>query len=421
MAGGLFALIDCNNFYVSCERVFRPSLEKKPVVVLSNNDGCAVARSNEVKRLGVKMGAPLFEFKDLVERHQIEVLSSNYALYGDMSRRVMAILSQFSPSYEIYSIDEIFLDLQGFEHRDLLQYAKEIKATILQWTGIPVSVGIGPTKTLAKAANHIAKKNPFCRGVYSLQESARVEKLSALNVSDVWGVGPRWSKRLAALGVHTAYDLASQDYRYIKQQFSVVLARTVLELQGLSCLSLEQVVPRKQIRVSRSFGRPVNDFDTLREALTNFAARAAEKLRNQQSLTQGILIFVMTNRFKPSQPQYNNSIAISLPIETDDSVMLIKAAVQGLRAIYKDGYSYKKTGVMLLDLRQESCGQADMITRVDVAKRQKLMHALDDCNQMFGKKSLHFACEGFSGRWHMRQHSKTPSYTSCWDQLVQVR
>lgn len=417
----LFALIDCNNFYVSCERVFRPHLEGRPVVVLSNNDGCAVARSNEVKRLGVKMGAPLFEFKELVQRYQIEVLSSNYALYGDMSRRVMSILSSFSPDYEIYSIDEIFLNLEGFEHLDLIAYGKMIQATILQWTGIPVSVGIGSTKTLAKAANHIAKKNPFHRGVYYLQAQSRQEKLTSLKVSDVWGVGPRWAKRLESLGVSTAYDLACQDYRYIKQQFNVVLARTVLELQGLSCMPLEQVAARKQIRVSRSFGRPVTDFNTLRQALTNFAARAAEKLRSQQSLTQGVLVFVSTNRFNPNQKQYHNAIAINLPVETDDSVMLIKAAVQGLRAIYKEDYYYKKTGVMLLDLRQERCGQQDMITRIDIAKRQKLMHALDDCNQTFGKKTLHFASEGFTTQWRMRQENKTPRYTSCWDELVQVR
>lgn len=420
MSDGPFALIDCNNFYVSCERVFRPDLEHRPVVVLSNNDGCAVARSNEVKRLGIAMGAPYFEFRNLIEQHNIKVLSSNYALYGDMSRRVMSIIREFSPESEIYSIDEIFLNLKGFEHYDLVHYLKGLREKVGQWTGIPVSVGIGATKTLAKVANRIAKKDPFQGGVYQLHESDRERHLKKLDIEDVWGIGPRWSKKLRALGLSSAYELTAMDYRHIKRQFNVVLARTALELQGLSCMPLEQVEPRQQIRVSRSFGRLISEFDPLREAVTNFAARAGEKLRNQHSLTRAILVFIKTNRFNLNQPQYQNSVVIQLPIETDDSVMLIKAAVQGLRAIYDENYAYKKAGVMLLDIHRQTSGQTDMFTQIDVAKRKKLMSTLDDCNQLFGKKTLHLAAEGFSGKWHMRQENKTPQYTTQWHQLLLV-
>ncbi len=421
MRDGPFALIDCNNFYVSCERVFNPSLEGKPVVVLSNNDGCAVARSNEAKRLGIRMGAPLFEFRELVDSHSVTVLSSNYALYGDMSRRVMSILCQFSPDYEIYSVDEVFLNLKGFESFDLNQYMSEIKETIWRWTGIPVSVGIGATKTLAKVAGLHAKKNPFFRGRFYLEEPARLQKLQVLSVQDIWGVGPRWAQQLRSKGIQTAYDLATQDYRYIKQQFNIVLARVVLELQGFSCLPLEQVSQRKQIRVSRSFAVRATEFNVLREALTNFTARASEKLRNQGSLTRSLLIFIQTSAHHLNQKQYSQSMVMQLPVETDDSIMLIKAAIQGLRLIYKKDYLYKKVGVILLDLKHDASGQEDMITRIDIAKRRKLMSALDECNQQFVRKTLHLASEGFSTSWRMKQESKTSQYTTHWDELLQVK
>ena len=419
MSKGPFALVDCNNFYVSCERVFQPHLERKPVMVLSNNDGCAVARSQEVKRLGIQMGAPLFEVRDLVEQHGIEVLSSNYALYGDMSARVMKVASQFSPHCEVYSIDELFLDLSGFEHLDLEAYGRVLQSKVRQWTGIPVSVGIGATKTLAKIANHCAKKNPFLGGVYHLQEKDVI--LNKMQVEDVWGIGPRWARKLRALGFESAGDLARCDYRRIQQQFNVVLARTVLELQGLSCLPLEQVAPRKQIRVSRSFGSKVSDLKTMREALMNFTSRAGEKLRNQESRTQAVLVFLTTNSFNKKALQYKNSIAIHLPIETDDTVFLLKAALQGLEQIYRPGFVYKKVGVMLLDINSQEPKQKDMFTQVDAMKRRKLMHVLDDCNQHFGRKTLHFATEGFQKKWRMRQENKSPNFTTDWECLPKVR
>lgn len=420
MSQGPFALVDCNNFYVSCERVFQPHLERKPVMVLSNNDGCAVARSQEVKRLGIQMGAPLFEVRDLVEQHGIEVLSSNYALYGDMSQRVMKVASQFSPHCEVYSIDELFLDLSGFEHLDLEAYGRALQSKVRQWTGIPVSVGIGATKTLAKIANHCAKKNPFLCGVYHLDRDLDAV-LKKMQVSEVWGIGPRWTQKLRALGIESAFDLARYDYRRIQQQFNVVLARTVLELQGLSCLPLEQVAPRKQIRVSRSFGSKVSDLKTMREALMNYTSRAAEKLRNQESRTQAVLVFLTTNPFNKKALQYKNSIAIQLPIETDDTVFLLKAALQGLNQIYRPGFVYKKVGVMLLDINREEPKQNDMFTQVDVFKRQKLMHVLDDCNQHFGRKTLHFAAQGFGRVWRMKQNQKSPDFTTDWNCLPKVR
>ncbi len=421
MSEGPFALIDCNNFYVSCERVFQPDLNKRPVVVLSNNDGCAVARSNEAKRLGVGMGQPLFQFKDLVEAHRIQVLSSNYALYGDMSSRVMKVISQFSPLAEIYSIDEIFLDLRGFSHVDLVAYGRELKRMVWQWTGIPVSVGIGSTKTLAKVANRIAKKNPFHLGAYQLHEPDRQEALKGLDIEDVWGIGPRWARSLKACGIRSALDLASQDYRHIKRSYNVVLARTTLELQGTSCLALEQTQPKKQIRVSRSFGSKVSDFHLIREALTNFTARAGEKLRSQDSLTQALMVFVQTNRFDPKAKQYHNSCVMRLPIETDDTVLLLKASLAGLKQIYRPNYVYKKVGVILLDLKRESSEQQDLFLKVDALKRRKLMHVLDECNQQFERNALHFASEGYYDHWRMKQQTRTPRYTTHWHELAKVR
>ena len=418
MADGPFALVDCNNFYVSCERVFNPALQHRPVVVLSNNDGCAVARSNEVKRLGIKMGAPLFEFRDLVAQHNIEVLSSNYSLYGDMSNRVMQIVQGYSPLTEVYSIDEIFLNLKGMPF-DLEAWALKLKKQVLDWTGIPVSVGIGATKTLAKVANRMAKKNLFHGGVFELKEDRRIEALKALSIEEVWGIGSRWGKSLRSLGIQTAYDLTEQDYRHIQKQFNVVLARTALELGGLSCMPLEVMVPRKQIRVSRSFGERITKYEPIREALSSFTARAAEKLRAQGSLTQAILVFIQTNRFNEKEPQHHQSIVMQLPVATDDTIMLLKAARKGLEKIYKPNHRYKKTGIILLDLTREANGQNDLFFEAN-PKRQALMEALDQCHEWFGRKSLHFASEGVKCAWQGRRGYVSAHQTTSWENLPKV-
>lgn len=348
------ALIDVNNFYVSCERVFNPKLNGKPVVVLSNNDGCAVARSNEVKALGISMGAPWFKMKDLAKQHGIIALSSNYALYADMSNRVMSILRQFSPDQEIYSIDESFLDLTSFQSRDLIQYGQEMKQRILQWTGLPVCVGIGATKTLAKLANHCAKKRPEFRGVchFNAMPDHELDALLAqIPVGEVWGVGGKLAPRLTALGIKTVYDLKYANQKILRREFSVVMEKTIRELNGHVCIELEEAPPPKQqILSSRSFGTPVRDYNSLAESITLYISRAAEKLRRQQSLAGSVYVYIRTSPFKPDDPFYSNGMTIPLPSPTDDTRQLANIALWALRQLYKPNYNYAKAGIMLTEL-----------------------------------------------------------------------
>jgi DNA polymerase V len=418
----MFALIDCNNFYVSCERVFNPALEGKPVVVLSNNDGCVVARSNEAKAIGFKMGEPIFQKKHLVKQKGVIVISSNFSLYGDLSHRVMTLLSSFSPEYEIYSIDEIFLQLDQFEQWDLHEYSQKIRKTVLMGVGIPVSVGIGPTKTLAKAANFFAKKYPAFKGVCYFKEPERTLKaLSLMPIDEIWGVGRKWSVKLKQLGFSTALDLAKSDHHAIKNKFSVTLARTVLELQGVACFELEEVVPRQNILVSRSFGKGITDFNDVREAVANFATRAARKLREQQSLACGMMVFIRTSAFNPNLPQYAKSICLKFPQETDSTLWIVKTALVGLEAIFKEGYHYKKAGTMLLDLIPHHQGQTDLFVDQAQIQNKKLMTAMDTINDKFGNQSVQFAACGFNRAWRMQQGNVSPSYTTCWDDLLVVK
>jgi len=417
-----FALIDCNNFYVSCERLFQPHLEGKPVVVLSNNDGCVVARSNEAKALGIKMGTPLFKVQGIVKQHKVVVLSSNYRVYGDISRRVMSILKGFSPKSEIYSIDEIFLDLSGFDYYDLTEFSQTIREKVMRNVGIPVSVGIGPTKTLAKVANHVAKKKPLLQGVYDVsQMPCREAALDVLKIDDIWGVGPRWAERLRAHGIHRAKDLQQVDFKWIKKHYNVVLARTVLELQGISCMPLELVEPKKQIMVSRGFGKKVTEFVAVKEALANYTARASEKLRAQQSVTNAIMVFLQTNPFSTTDSYYSNSIVMKLASPTDNTPDLLSAAKRGLQSIFKDGYKYKKVGVLLMDVQSKDRIQADMFCKANTDKAKQLMDVLDNINADFGKKTLRFATEGMSQHWHNRSDYCSPAYTTRWDELPVVR
>jgi DNA polymerase V len=418
----VIALVDVNNFYVSCERVFNPALEGKPVVVLSNNDGCAIARSNEVKALGVKMGAPWFQLKDLASQYGIIAYSSNFPLYADMSNRVMQILGQFGPGQEVYSIDECFLDLTGFQTRNLTEYGQGIRKCIKQWTGLPVCVGIGATKTLAKLANHIAKKNPQFDGVCDLNAMTLAERndwFARIKVGEVWGIGPRLTLKLADSGIYTVQDLRQADPATLRNQFSVVMEKTIRELNGIVCIDLEEMVPpKKQIMSSRSFGMPVGDLVSLQESVTLYTSRAAEKLRRQQSYAGALHVFIRTSPHNPKEPYYGNGLTIPLPSATDDTMRLVRAALWGLRRIYKPGYRYQKAGVMLSELVLAQGRQGDLFTASgDHDKNGTLMSTIDEINRVMGRHTLKLAAEGCRQPWKMKQGNKSPAYTTRWDEL----
>jgi len=417
------ALIDVNNFYVSCERVFNPKLIGKPVVVLSNNDGCAVARSNEVKALGVPMGAPWFKMQDLARQHGIIALSSNYALYADMSNRVMSILREFSPDQEVYSIDESFLDLTGFQSRDLIQYGQQMRRRILKWTGLPVCVGIGATKTLAKLANHCAKKRRAFNGVCNFNAMSQDELdslLSEIPVGEIWGVGGKLAPKLEALGFKTVLDLKQANPERLRRQFSVIMEKTIRELNGTMCIELEDVLPPKQqILSSRSFGQPVRDYNSLAESVTLYISRAAEKLRRQQSLAGSVHVYIRTSPFKLDEPFYSNGMTVSLPSPLDDSRQLANVALWALKQLYRPHYNYAKAGVMLSELVPAGYAQIDMFTRTETSnKSSELMKAMDSINRKMGKDAIKLASEGFRKPWKMKQENKSPAYTTDWSNIV---
>ena len=416
------ALIDVNNFYVSCERSFNPALKSNPVIVLSNNDGCVISRSNEAKALGIKMGEPWFKCQELVKKHKIKGLSSNYALYADMSNRVMTILSDFSPHQEVYSIDECFLDLTGFEKKNLVEYGQQMRSRILKWTGLPVCVGIGASKTLAKLANHLAKKQTQFNGVCNLNqlpEDALNRLFSELDVDEVWGVGRKLAIKLKALGIHTVMDLKQANSEYLRQQFSVVMEKTVRELNGTVCIELEETVPpRKQILSSRSFGHPVQDFNSLAESISVFMSRAAEKLRSQHSLANIVQVYIRTSPFKLDEAQYGNGMTISLPAPTDDTRQLVKVALWALKRLYKPDFNYAKAGVCLSDIIPRASAQFDLFASEQSDSRStSLMSAMDCINAKMGRESIKLASEGFARPWKMKQGNKSPNYTTHWDQI----
>ena len=411
----MIALVDCNNFYVSCERVFNPRLEGKPVVVLSNNDGCVVARSNEVKALGVSMGTPLFKLRPLIQQHGIQVFSSNYALYGDLSRRVMEVLGMFTPEVEVYSIDEAFLCLTGLSCEIV---AHHLRLMVKQWTGIPVSVGVATTKTLAKIANHQAKRQG---GVCVLSDPAPV--LAQLPVSDVWGIGRRRTQRLEAQGITTALHLREVDLALIRQLLGIVGVRTVLELRGVACLPLELCPPpRKSCCVSRGFGRPVESLAELKEAIACYGARAAAKLRRDGRVAQTMQVFITTNRFRPQEPQYANSETLVLPYPANDTPTLVRAALGATERLYRPGYEYHKAGVVLLDLSDSAIAQGSLFLDEDRRERAgRLMEAVDSLNQRFGAGTVRWAAEGWQQGWQMRAEWRSPRFTTRWDELVVAR
>lgn len=421
------ALVDCNNFYVSCERVFNPKLERKPVVVLSNNDGCAVARSNEVKELGVKMGEPWFKMERLAKQHGIIALSSNFSLYGDMSARVMSILSRFSDQQEVYSIDECFLGLDGFAPEYLVEHGQMIRQAVWKQTGIPVCVGIAETKTLSKLANHCAKKGfAGADGVCDFGRLNNIELselFSRIPVGDIWGVGRQITARLATMGIETVEALRSADPEYIRQQFSVVVERTVKELNGIPCIELEeQGTPRQQIMVSRSFGQPVTTLEDLSESISYFASTAAAKLRGDRSVASSLCIFIRTNPFRDDEKQYSRSLVVPMERPTDDTAKLVHAALAGLKAVYQAGFRYKKSGVLLMELQPKISVQPDLFDEPEERSRADArMRVIDQINRKMGKGSVSIAAEGIHQRWAMRRERKSPDYTCDWNELPEAR
>ncbi|MGH7909534.1 MAG: Y-family DNA polymerase [Thermodesulfobacteriota bacterium] len=418
----IFALVDCNNFYVSCERVFNPKLKGKPVIVLSNNDGCAVARSEEAKSL-IPMGAPAFKYQDVIKKHNIQVFSSNYTLYADMSHRVMSTLAQFTPEMEVYSIDEAFLSLTGFSHLNLTEYAKQIKATVMRWTGIPISIGISPTKTLAKIANKLAKKNPMCGGVLDLTNHPRLDDfLSSVKVEDIWGIGIRYTKLLNRNGIFTALDLKNAHDAFVKKNMTVMGLRTVWELRGNPCIQDEIDEPNKQIIRSRGFGRPVDNLNELKEAVTFHITRAAEKLREQKCNASHISTFIETNRFKTDSPQYSNSAGCYLPEPTAYTPLLIKYALNNLERIHKEGYRFVKAGVMLMGIVPEDQVQLSLLDPVRPIERDRaLMKAVDKINTSWGSNTVKYASSGLDQEWRMRRAKLSPRYTTNWEEVLVVK
>jgi DNA polymerase V len=423
----VFALVDVNNFYVSCERVFQPKLEHVPMVVLSNNDGCAVARSNEVKALGVKMGVPWFKIKDLAKKHGILAYSSNYTLYGQMSDRVVSILRDFSPDIEVYSIDESFLRIERVLHLygGAQTMGHQMRDRIKTWTGLPVCAGFGRTKTLAKFANHLAKKNAVFNGVCDLNALSAAELdewMSKTEVGEVWGVGHRTVPKLEAMGIRSVLDLRDAPPKRIRERFGVVLERTCDELRGTSCLALEEIAqPKQQIMVSRSFGATIESFDDLAEAVSTHVANAGEKLRRQGSEAGAVYVFVMTNRFRPDEPQNNAGRIVPFTEPTDDTRLLTKAALRGLKAVYKPGFGYKKAGVLLTLLADKENRQETLFSDAPVRIRsEKLMASMDAINQRYGRGMLRTGVSGMKKRWAMRAENRSPRYTTQWEELPVV-
>lgn len=420
----LFALVDVNNFYVSCERVFAPKLEDVPMVVLSNNDGCAVARSAEVKALGVKMGTPWFQMKDLAKQHGIAAYSSNYTLYGDMSGRVVEVLRKFTPNLEVYSIDESFLQIETVlkQYADPTSLGQIIKQDVKDTTGLPVCVGIGASKTLAKFANHLAKKNPQFAGVCdisSMPKEVLYQWMAETAVGEVWGIGGKTAKKLKELKINSVFDLVQVSPQAMRQQFGVVIERICYELRGVSCLQLEEVAPAKQqIISSRSFGKPVTSMEELAESVATHAARGAEKLRSQKSVTGALTIFVQTNPHKPFEPQHHQSITVVLSDPSDNTLILTSAALKGLKQIYKTGFKYKKAGVILNLLADKPTMQQSLFDDMEVkGKSAGLMKAMDSINSRFGNAAIKTAASGTKQDWKMRSSNRSPNYTTQWDEL----
>ncbi len=419
-----FALVDCNNFYVSCERVFRPDWEGCPVAVLSNNDGCVIARSQEVKDMGVAMGAPYHTVRGQLAQAGAIVVSSNYTLYGDMSARVMRVLADYAPTIEVYSIDECWLDWSGLSTAEINTRASAMVRAVRRMTGIPVSVGIGPSKTLAKQMNRWVKKQPLDK-TNGFMDWATVEDpeslLSACAVGDLWGIGRRLQATLERMGIRSALDLRNAQPARIRQRFGVVVERVMYELSGFSCLDLEAVEAKKGIVASRSFGQPVETLNELSEAIASHTTRAMEKLRAQGSLAAYLAVFINTNRFAENQAQYSGRFGMRLPVATDDSMRMLRVARHCLECCYRPHFRYNKAGVMLADISSSRCEQTDWLTKGDGERQRVLMQTLDGLNKSYGSGSVFSAAQGIDRRWQMRRNFRTQAYTTRWSELPLVR
>ncbi len=416
----MFALIDCNNFYASCERLFRPDLQATPIVVLSNNDGCVIARSNEAKALGIAMGAPYFKIKAFCKTHKVQVFSSNYTLYGDLSYRVMCTIENSWTDVEIYSIDEAFLDLSSMPITMQDSFCHDLQKRILKDTGIPTSIGLGHTKTLAKIANHLAKKI-LKTPVVNLDNTPQY--LDKIAIGDVWGVGLQWQKKLIGQGIHTAADLAKANPRFIKEAFNVVLMRTALELRGIPCGTLEETAKKQSIMSSKSFGTLQTEYQALAEAMSSHCARAYEKMRQQALITAHLTVFIQSNRFRLDLPQYSNSISFKLIHATDDLCYLTRVAKFCLKKIYKEGIHYQKVGVLMSHLMDKPHQQMDFFNQPSdekIAKTDLTLDVFDAINQKFGRHTLYLAAEGCSKPWTMKRQLISPNYTTQWDELAKV-
>ncbi len=412
------ALVDCNSFYVSCERLFNPKIQKKAVVVLSNNDGCVISRSREAKDFGIKMGEPYFKVKDLVKKNKVAVYSSNYALYGDISRRVMKVLKTFSPKVEIYSIDEAFIDLTFMDEKGIENYGKEIRSKVLRWTGIPTSVGIASTKTLSKVANHIAKKEKA--GVIYLSKNID-EKLKKFPIEDVWGVGKQLSKFYYKNNINNAYDLKNVSNTWVKKGTNVLGAKTAMELRGITCIDLQvDEEKRKNCCVSRSFGRKVNNIEELEESIITHCLNAAEKIRAENSVAKTITVFIRTSPFDKNKKYYSNSKTIDLAIPTSNSIELIKNAVKSLNDIYKHGYLYQKTGIILSNLKDAKQSNQNLLSPLLENKSKRLMEAIDYTNTKYGRYAISIAQAGLDKGWKMRREHSSKIDTASFDSLPKI-
>ena len=416
------ALVDCNSFYVSCERLFNPSIAKKPVIVLSSNDGCVISRSAEAKILGIKMGEPYFKVKKIVKENDVKTFSTNFSLYGDISRRVMKTLNQFSPQMEIYSIDEAFLDLSSIKDENLPEHGYQIRKTILKWTGIPTSIGIAKTKTLSKAANYIAKKEKS--GVVDFINLKQVDKLlSKIKINDVWGVGRQLTKLYIKNGINTAYDLKNMNNEWIRRNTNVFGSRTAIELKGIPCVSLEpHQEKRKSCCVSRSFGKKVTQLENLSKAITSHCLNAAEKIRLDKQTVKKITIFIRTSPFQKDANYYANSKSIDLPIRTNDSIILVKKSLAILKTIYKKGYKYQKTGIIFSDLKDADTYSKNLFSTINnEEKRKNLMKAIDHTNFKYGRHALSIAQAGFEKKWNIKKQHSSRIDTASFDFLPTVR
>lgn len=415
----MFALVDCNNFYASCERVFRPDLNGKPVVVLSNNDGCVIARSNEAKALGIPMGAPAFKFQKLFDEHQVAVFSTNFVLYGDMSMRVMNILSEMAPEIEIYSIDEAFLKFEGCDNIDLNALGKQIAKKVYKNTGIPISVGFAPTKALAKVANKIAKKYPQrTENVYIIDnEEKRIKALKWMKVEDVWGIGRQFSKKLQAQKVLTAYDFTVLHDTYVRKEMSVVGLRLKKELEGESTLDLEEKKVKKAIATTRSFEKMYTDYEDIKERVASFAVKCSEKLRQQKTHCNSVMVFVHSNGFRKDLPQYYKNIVVKTEFPTHATNDIIKYAVLGLKTIFKENYHYKKAGVIVSDLSPENEKQYNLFSNEN-PKLEPLMKSIDKINFSLGTNKIKFACQDLGRTWKMRQEKLSNRFTTKLDETI---